>query len=169
MCKTFLKIYLNWPPPRKNCKRLLIWNLKKQQIGQVHVRRSRNLNKLEHFAEWRDTKLLCLQIIFWYWLWIYTNEVKRLNVLKWWLVSLVPGELFAPDVIPCPPTTWADTYKVRSSCHRLKTWKHRETTVCAKRSMSQQTLYKIILFFMAFYKEYKLVCAFLSSTLISTS
>lgn len=139
--------------PEKNCKRLLIWNLKKQQIGQVHVRRSRNLNKLEHFAEWRDTNLLCLQIIFWYWLWIYTIKVKRLNVLYWWLVSLVPGELFAPDVIPCPPTTWADTYKVRSSCHRSKTWKHRETTVCAKRSMSQQTLYKIILFFMALFTK----------------
>lgn len=38
-------------------------------------------------------------------------------------------------------------------CHRSKIWKHRETTVCAKRSMSQQTLYKIILFFMALFTK----------------
>lgn len=63
-------------------------------------------------------------------------------------MSLVPGELFAPDVIPCPPTTWADTYKVRSSCHRSK-----PGNIGKQQCVPSAPLYKIILFFMALFTK----------------
>lgn len=131
MCKTFLRIYLNWPP-RENCKRLLIWNLKRQHIGQVHVRlknkKKTNWSILQNgetqtcfvFNKYFDIGLEYIPL-----------KQKRLNVLWWWLVSLVPGELFAPDVILCPLPR-VGGHSQSPICLESKTWKHWETTICAK-------------------------------------